>query len=248
MRMRGAWATHLLGRVHAGDVDELRARPHALGPRCRGYHLTNLGLHVATALAVYAVTRELVGVAWDGQLAAHGGALAAAVAALAFALHPLRAEPVAWLSARGTCSAPSPASWPSRTYLAGWSRGRDRGASPAALARRGGAPLRCRRARARDGLVLPALLLRARRLSPQTHPGPHRRLVGPGCARVLTEKLGLAALGALAIPMGLLARSRDPGTSGAASTIRSWPSPGASTAAPSTCGRPCGPWISGPST
>ena len=49
-----------------------------------------------------------------------GGALAAAVAALAFGMHPLRAEPVAWLSARGTVLGGLLLLLAVRTYLAGW--------------------------------------------------------------------------------------------------------------------------------
>jgi Flp pilus assembly protein TadD len=69
-----------------------------------GYHLVNVLLHAGNALAFYAVARRLLAAAVDG-----GGqeartridlSVAAAVAALAFSLHPLRAEPVAWITGR----------------------------------------------------------------------------------------------------------------------------------------------------
>ena len=69
-----------------------------------GYHLVNVLLHAGNALAFYAVTRRLLAaaVAGGGQEARTGIDLsvAAAVAALVFSLHPLRAEPVAWITGR----------------------------------------------------------------------------------------------------------------------------------------------------
>lgn len=68
-----------------------------------GYHLTNLGLHVLASVAVYFLARRLLG--WSAVAVAAGPAglaAAAGVTALLFALHPLRAEPVAWVSARGS--------------------------------------------------------------------------------------------------------------------------------------------------
>jgi protein O-mannosyl-transferase len=69
-----------------------------------GYHLVNLLLHAGNALLVYVVARRLLAAA-DG-----GGAqqtrsdpevsMAAALTALVFGLHPLRVEPVAWITAR----------------------------------------------------------------------------------------------------------------------------------------------------
>ena len=64
-----------------------------------GYHLTTLVLHVATTLVVYAVAVRLIAVARPaGDVVARriGGALAA----LLFALHPLRVESVAWATER----------------------------------------------------------------------------------------------------------------------------------------------------
>ena len=54
-----------------------------------GYHLTNVLLHAATAIALFLVLREMTGRFWPSAL----------VAAL-FAVHPLRVESVAWITER----------------------------------------------------------------------------------------------------------------------------------------------------
>ena len=64
----------------------------------RGYHLTSLLLHAATAVAVYFVALRLLRVTVAGSEGAlQWGALAAA---LVFAIHPLRVESVAWVTER----------------------------------------------------------------------------------------------------------------------------------------------------
>jgi protein O-mannosyl-transferase len=59
------------------------------GPKPWGYHLTNVLLHAATAILLFLVLWRMTGDFWPG-------ALAAAV----FAVHPLRAEAVAWVAER----------------------------------------------------------------------------------------------------------------------------------------------------
>jgi protein O-mannosyl-transferase len=54
-----------------------------------GYHLTNVLLHAATAIGLFLVLRRMTGRFWPSAL----------VAAL-FAVHPLRAESVAWITER----------------------------------------------------------------------------------------------------------------------------------------------------
>lgn len=68
------------------------------GMDARGYHLTNVLLHAANAAVFYLVALRLL-----GRTLAEGRTivqLCAAVAALFFALHPLRAESVAWATER----------------------------------------------------------------------------------------------------------------------------------------------------
>ena len=62
-----------------------------------GFHLTNLILHTANAVLVFFLGRRLLANV-GGESSSGDGA--AVFAALFFALHPLRVEPVAWASAR----------------------------------------------------------------------------------------------------------------------------------------------------
>jgi tetratricopeptide (TPR) repeat protein len=70
----------------------------------RGYHLVNLLVHAANAIAFYLVARRLLAAARAGGR--QGGRTDPAVvwgavaAALVFAIHPLRAESVAWVTER----------------------------------------------------------------------------------------------------------------------------------------------------
>jgi protein O-mannosyl-transferase len=73
---------------------------HAVwGMNAFGYHLTNVLLHAANAVLVYVVALALLR---HARPAARPGAvtLGAVVAALFFALHPLRVESVAWVTER----------------------------------------------------------------------------------------------------------------------------------------------------
>ena len=69
-----------------------------------GYHLTNLLLHTVAVLAVYLLGRRLLVLGGVASKAGEPAILAVApgVGTLLFAIHPLRAEPVAWVSARGS--------------------------------------------------------------------------------------------------------------------------------------------------
>ncbi|MCO6436747.1 MAG: tetratricopeptide repeat protein [Phycisphaerae bacterium] len=64
-----------------------------------GYHVTNLLLHVATAVGFYFVARKLLRVA-SSEIGSGVLATAATLAALLFAIHPLRVESVAWVTER----------------------------------------------------------------------------------------------------------------------------------------------------
>lgn len=60
-----------------------------VGLRAGGYHLTNVLLHGATAIGLFLVLRRMTGELWPSALAA-----------ALFAIHPLRAESVAWIAER----------------------------------------------------------------------------------------------------------------------------------------------------
>lgn len=74
----------------------------AWGPDPRGYHLTNLALHAATAAAFVPVARRLIAAVLTPPAIGEGAGpwLGAAGGALLFALHPLRVESVAWITER----------------------------------------------------------------------------------------------------------------------------------------------------
>jgi tetratricopeptide (TPR) repeat protein len=210
MRMRGAWASHLLGEYMPVTWTTYALDRALWDLDARRYHLTSLGLHVATTLGVYAVAGRLLALARGGRLDERGRIVAAAVAALAFGVHPLRAEPVAWLSARGTVLGGCLLVLAVLAYLVGWERGRVVGRVPKSwLALVAGLFVASILARA-TSLVLPALLLLIDVYPLRRIPDGPGRWGGPVTRRALAEKLGLVALGGLAIPMGFLARSGRP--------------------------------------
>jgi protein O-mannosyl-transferase len=175
-----------------------------------GYHLTSLLLHGATAALVYRVARRLLGLAGAVPAAASSGTLtlAATLAALVFAVHPLRAEPVVWISARGDILAGLFAVASTLAYL--------RAVEPTAsgTGRRGWHA-------AALGLFACGLLSKA---SPVSLPlawlvldvYPLRRLgsgpagwLGPAARRVWREKLPFAAVAALVVLLAALGKARS---------------------------------------
>lgn len=86
--------------VHLGHYHPLTWLSLALderlhGPAPWGFHLSNLLLHAANALLVYALGWTVL-----ARAGLPGAALAAGLAAALFALHPLRVESVAWVTER----------------------------------------------------------------------------------------------------------------------------------------------------
>src|SRR5262249_39692295 len=65
-----------------------------------GYHLTNVFLHGCAAIAMCFLSVRILAAANPAAQGSSGLHLAAAVAALLFALHPLRVESVAWATER----------------------------------------------------------------------------------------------------------------------------------------------------
>ena len=66
----------------------------------RGYHLTSLVFHAATAVAFYALACRLLERALPRETPRLDITLGAAASALLFAVHPLRVESVAWVTER----------------------------------------------------------------------------------------------------------------------------------------------------
>jgi len=80
------------------------ALDHAVwGQRPSGFHFTNIALHAVNATFVYFVALRLIRIAWarsDAGGAAGALRIGAAFSAVVFAIHPLRAESVAWITER----------------------------------------------------------------------------------------------------------------------------------------------------
>jgi protein O-mannosyl-transferase len=101
-QIRWAWTTFLLGVYQplAWMMLELEYLLAGLDPR--GYHLASIGLHAAVAVALFAlivaILRRCGWPASQGPRRESHLQLSAALAAILFAVHPLRVEVVAWAS------------------------------------------------------------------------------------------------------------------------------------------------------
>ncbi len=77
------------------------ALDHAVwGMNPKGYHLTNVVLHAATAVAFLFLAHRLLSIGMAARATPERLWIGAAFAALAFAIHPLRVESVAWITER----------------------------------------------------------------------------------------------------------------------------------------------------
>jgi len=99
-QLKWMWTT-----FHMGHYVPLTWMSHGLdyvlwGMNPRGYHLTNLVLHAANAAVVFLVARRLLSLTLNEDRNASRVTWAAAIAALLFAMHPLRVESVAWATER----------------------------------------------------------------------------------------------------------------------------------------------------
>src|SRR5262245_35774614 len=70
------------------------------GKNPRGYHLTNLLLHIANAILVFLLARRLLQLCISKTVGRTEFEIGAFIAALLFAVHPLRVESVAWVTER----------------------------------------------------------------------------------------------------------------------------------------------------
>jgi tetratricopeptide (TPR) repeat protein len=83
----GNW--HPLTWLSLESDSSLWQKPDESGPDPRGFHLTNVLVHAASAALLFLTLRALTGVVWPS-----------AAAAALFAVHPLRVESVAWVAER----------------------------------------------------------------------------------------------------------------------------------------------------
>ena len=96
------WTTFHLGHYVPLSWMTLGLDYSVWGMNPAGYHLTNLLLHTANAVILYAVARRILRLSSDerGDVDPLGITATAAFAALLFAVHPLRVESVAWVTER----------------------------------------------------------------------------------------------------------------------------------------------------
>ena len=86
------WLSHMAD-VHCYGVHGLdTGRERWKGPEAGGHHLTNVLLHAASAILLFLALKQMTGAFW-----------LSALAAAMFAVHPLRAESVAWVAERKDC-------------------------------------------------------------------------------------------------------------------------------------------------
>jgi Flp pilus assembly protein TadD len=86
---RWAWTATISGNWHPLTMLSLQLDGQLFGRRPLGYHLTNLGLHLANTLLLFVLLRRMTGAVWRS-----------AVVAALFGVHPLHVESVAWVSER----------------------------------------------------------------------------------------------------------------------------------------------------
>jgi tetratricopeptide (TPR) repeat protein len=93
-QLKWAWTTTLLGHYVPLSWMSLELDYVLWGMNPWGYHATSIAIHAVNAVLVYFVALRLL----DGRDQSRG--FAATVAALLFAVHPLRTESVAWITER----------------------------------------------------------------------------------------------------------------------------------------------------
>lgn len=102
--LRWMWTARLGGHYIPLSWMSLAADHELSGMAPRGYHRTNLLLHLSNALLFFVLAWRLLGAAAEAasepRARLHARALAAFTAAAFFALHPLRVESVAWITER----------------------------------------------------------------------------------------------------------------------------------------------------
>ncbi len=101
-QLKWMWSTFYFGSYRPLTWMTYGADYVVWGMKPAGYHLTNLLLHVVNAVLVYFLARRVLALVGGGPAKGEelGFTISAVGAALVFAIHPLRVEPVAWVSAR----------------------------------------------------------------------------------------------------------------------------------------------------
>ena len=99
-QLRWAWTTRLLGVYQPLSWMILEAEYSAFGLDAGGYHLFSLGLHAVNAAVLYVATYSILKLCIKSETARpdRWPRTCSGMAAALFAVHPLRAEVVAWAS------------------------------------------------------------------------------------------------------------------------------------------------------
>jgi hypothetical protein len=212
-RLRGAWASHRLGEYMPVTWMSYGVDRSLWDNAASGYHLTNLLLHAMTALAVMVLASRFLRHSLGSEPGDHGSGVwvGATVAALAFAVHPLRVEPVAWVSARGTVLGGLLLVLAVLVYVIGWERGGAAGRMPAAWLAAALVLFALSLLARATGLVLPLVLVALDVYPLRRVGGGPGRWLGPAVRPVWVEKLGFGLLGLLTVPMAYLARGEEVG-------------------------------------
>lgn len=103
--IRWAWSAYQIGVYQPLAWMILEAEFSLWGLNPTGYHATGLAMHAVNAVVLYVLIRSLLERAAPAESTGAVRHAAAALAAAVFAIHPLRAEVVAWVSCQPYLSA-----------------------------------------------------------------------------------------------------------------------------------------------
>ncbi len=207
-RLASSWSTSFLYAYMPVTLMTFVLDRALWGVDPKGYHLTNLLLHGLTAVAVYLLARRLIGAALVPEVSVRESTIevGATIAALVFAVHPLRAEPVSWVSARDTVLGGLLIVLATLAYLEGWERGRATGKVKSSWLWGSVLVFALALLARPTGLVLPALLVLLD-IHPLRRLGGSAGWTGPGARRVWLEKIPFTALAVASVPIALWTRT-----------------------------------------
>ncbi len=210
-RLASSWSTSFMYAYMPVTLMTFVLDRAVWGVEPKGYHLTNLLLHGLTAVAVHWLARRLIVAALVPEGPVRGSTIevGAAIAALVFAVHPLRAEPVAWLTARATVLGGLLVVLATVVYLEGWKRGRATGEVKASWLWGSVLVFALALLARSTGLVLPALLVLLD-IYPLRRLGGSAGWTGPAARRVWLEKIPFTALAVASVPVAVLTRGGFP--------------------------------------
>ena len=203
-----AWTTDWLGVFQPLAWMLFEAQYAVFGLNPRGYHLTSLLLHALTAVALFSLTRALVGRARPDLLTTTPTrvVLGSALAVALIMVHPLRVEVVAWASCQPYLPCTALAVLATRAYL-----GAVDASPPGRAAGLAGAWLLFAMALLfkAAAVALPAILLLIDVYPLRRLGGSSRGCLGPSARRVFAEKLSFFALSLIFAALAVWAKGSN---------------------------------------